>query len=195
MLPLFVREALPGAVFWTLVVAWALTELRGYRTRRAGTRAQDAASLRFIILAVWGGIALGSFVTLTVPGASLAAHRDLAFWLGVGCLAGGVALRRYAVSALGRLWVHEVAIQSQHEVVDAGPYRWIRHPAYSGSLLGFIGVGLAMGNWAALLVIAAIPMLAYAYRVSVEERALARALGDEYRAYMRRTRRFIPFVF
>lgn len=195
MLPLFVQQALPAVVFWTLVVAWALTELRGYRTRRAGTRAQDAASLRFIILGVWGGIALGSLVTLTVDGASLPAHRDLAFWLGIGFLAAGVALRQYAVRALGRLWVHEVAIQAQHEVVDAGPYRWIRHPAYSGSLLGFIGVGLAMGNWAALLVIAAIPMMAYAYRVSVEERALAAALGDEYRAYMRRTRRFIPFLF
>jgi protein-S-isoprenylcysteine O-methyltransferase len=195
MLPLFVQEALPAAVFWTLVVAWALTELRGYHTRRAGTRAQDGASLRLIILGVWGGIALGSLMTLTVDGASLAAHRDLAFWLGIGFLAAGVALRRYAVWALGRLWVHEVAIQSQHEVVDAGPYRWIRHPAYSGSLLGFIGVGLAMGNWAALLVIAAVPMMAYAYRVAIEERALAAALGDEYRAYMRRTRRFIPFVF
>lgn len=195
MLPLFVQEALPAAVFWTLVVAWALTELRGYRTRRAGTRAQDAASLRLIILGVWGGIALGSLVTLTVDGASLATHRAVAFWLGIGFLAAGVALRRYAVWALGRLWVHEVAIQAQHEVVDAGPYRWIRHPAYSGSLLGFIGVGLAMGNWAALLVIATIPMMAYAYRVAVEERTLAAALGEEYRSYMRRTRRFIPFVF
>jgi protein-S-isoprenylcysteine O-methyltransferase len=195
MLPLFVQEALPAAVFWTLVVAWALTELRGYRTRRAGTRAQDAASLRFIILGVWGGIALGSLVTLTVEGATLPAYRELAFWLGIAFLAAGVALRQFAVRALGRLWVHEVAIQAEHEVVEAGPYRWIRHPAYSGSLLGFIGVGLAMGNWAALLVIAAIPMLAYAYRVSVEERALAAALGDEYRAYMRRTRRFIPFLF
>jgi protein-S-isoprenylcysteine O-methyltransferase len=144
---------------------------------------------------VWGGIALGSLVTLTVDGASMPAHRDLAFWMGIGFLAAGVALRRYAVSALGRLWVHEVAIQAQHEVIEAGPYRWIRHPAYTGSLLGFVGVGLAMGNWAALLVIAAVPMLAYAYRVSVEERALAAALGDQYRAYMRRTRRFIPFVF
>ena len=71
MLPLFVQEALPAVVFWTLVVAWALTELRGYRTRRAGTREQDGASLRFIILGVWGGIALGSLVTLTVGGASL----------------------------------------------------------------------------------------------------------------------------
>ncbi len=195
MLPLFLHEALPAAVFWTLGAAWALTELRGYRTKRAGTREQDCASLRLIIFGVWGGIALGSIVTLTVPAAGLHAHRELAFWTGVACLATGVALRRYAIWALGRLWVHEVAIQTEHEVIEAGPYRWIRHPAYSGSLLAFIGVGLAMGNWAALLVIAAVPMVAYAYRVSVEERALAAALGDEYRAYMRRTRRFIPFVF
>lgn len=195
MLPLFLQDPLPAAVFWVLGAVWALTELRAYRTRRADTEAQDCASLRLIIFGVWGGIALGSIVTLTVPAASLHAHREAAFWAGVACLGTGIALRRYAIWALGRLWVHEVAIQAEHQVIEVGPYRWIRHPAYSGSLLAFIGVGLAMGNWAALLVIAAVPMMAYAYRVSVEERALAAALGDAYRAYMRRTRRFIPFVF
>ena len=106
-----------------------------------------------------------------------------------------MALRRYAVHSLGQFFIHEVVIHAEHRVVDRGPYRWIRHPAYSGTFLALIGVGLAFGNWAALVGMIILPTLAYANRVTIEERTLVAALGQEYRNYMRRTRRFIPFVF
>ena len=197
MLPLFLREALPAAVFWPLCTAWALTEWRGYQTMRPGpqTEERDGESLRFIIWGVWLSIALGSFLTLMVPQASFGPHAPVPFWIGVGLLAAGVALRRYAVHSLGQFFIHEVVIHAEHRVVDRGPYRWIRHPAYTGTFMALIGVGLAMGNWAALLGILVMPVLAYANRVTIEERTLAAALGQEYRSYMRRTRRFIPFVF
>jgi protein-S-isoprenylcysteine O-methyltransferase Ste14 len=57
-----------------------------------------------------------------------------------------------------------------------------------------LGIGSALGNWAGLLVLVAAVTIAYGYRVSVEERALVAVLGDRYRAYMRRTTRFVPFV-
>jgi protein-S-isoprenylcysteine O-methyltransferase Ste14 len=198
MLPWFVRQALPAAVFWPLCSAWAFTEWRGYQTMRPGPQTEecDGESLRFIIWGVWLSIALGSFLTLTLPQASLRGHAvAIAFWIGVGLLTAGVALRRYAVHSLGQFFIHEVVIHAEHRVVDRGPYRWIRHPAYSGTFMALIGVGLALGNWAALLGILIMPVLAYANRVTIEERTLVRALGQEYRSYMRRTRRFIPFVF
>ena len=197
MLPLFLRQALPAIVFWPLCTAWALTEWRGYQTMRPGpqTEEYDGESLHFIIWGVWLSIALGSFLTLTVPQASFGWNATVPFWIGVGLLAAGVALRRYAVHSLGQFFIHEVVIHAEHRVVDRGPYRWIRHPAYSGTFMALIGVGLALGNWAALLGILVMPVLAYANRVAIEERTLATALGQEYRAYMRRTRRFIPFVF
>jgi protein-S-isoprenylcysteine O-methyltransferase Ste14 len=197
MLPLFLRDALPAAVFWPLCTAWALTEWRGYQTMRPGphTEERDGESLRFIIWGVWLSIALGSFLTLTVPQASFGPHAAVPFWIGIGLLAAGVALRRYAVHSLGQFFIHEVVIHEAHRVVDRGPYRWIRHPAYSGTFMALIGVGLALGNWAALLGIIIMPILAYGNRVTIEERTLAAALGQEYRSYMRRTRRFIPFVF
>jgi len=197
MLPLFLRDALPAAVFWPLCTAWALTEWRGYQTMRPGpqTEERDGESLRFIIWGVWLSIALGSFLTLVVPPASFGPHAMVPFWIGIGLLAAGVALRRYAVHSLGQFFIHEVVIHAEHRVVDRGPYRWIRHPAYSGTFMALIGVGLALGNWAALLGILVMPVLAYANRVTIEERTLAAALGQEYQNYMRRTRRFIPFVF
>ena len=75
----------------------------------------------------------------------------------------------------------------------AGPYRWVRHPSYTGSLLTIAGVLLCLVNVASLFALI-IPLAGYAYRIRVEEDALVRSLGEPYRAYMRRTRRLIPFV-
>jgi protein-S-isoprenylcysteine O-methyltransferase Ste14 len=75
-----------------------------------------------------------------------------------------------------------------------GPYRWIRHPSYTGSLLTILGILLCCLNWASL-VLFMLPVVGYAYRIRVEEEALVEGLGDEYRSYMRHTRRLIPLIF
>lgn len=108
---------------------------------------------------------------------------------------GGLALRWYAMLVLGRFFTFEVAVHSGQTVVDAGPYRYVRHPSYTGALLTLIGLGLALGNWASLLTILVCMAVAYYYRISVEEAALVAALGEPYKQYMRRTRRLIPFLF
>lgn len=197
MLPIFFRETWPAAFFWPLVVVWGLLEFRAYRTKRASpeTEERDEASLHLIVWSVWGAIVLASLLSLAAPGLAFGRYREPAFWAGTVLLAAGVALRRYAIHTLGRFFIHEVVIHSGHQIVDRGPYRWVRHPAYSGSFVALAGLGLALGNLASLVAIVAIPTVAYAYRVSIEERVLVSALGQEYRDYMRRTRRFIPFLF
>jgi protein-S-isoprenylcysteine O-methyltransferase Ste14 len=77
-------------------------------------------------------------------------------------------------------------------VVNNGPYRWVRHPSYSGLLLIVIGCGLASGDWLALVVSAVLPPAAVVRRIHVEEAELVGVLGDRYRAYQRHTRRLIP---
>jgi len=79
--------------------------------------------------------------------------------------------------------------------VQTGPYRYIRHPAYSGTFLTMLGVGLAMTNWASLMALLLCVFSGHLYRVHVEEKALIRAIGQPYIEYMRHTRRFIPWVF
>jgi protein-S-isoprenylcysteine O-methyltransferase Ste14 len=80
-------------------------------------------------------------------------------------------------------------------VVQNGPYRFIRHPSYSGTFLTMLGVGLAVTNWASLLFLLLFVLAGHLYRVRVEEQALMRILGQPYIAYMHRTKRFIPLVF
>jgi protein-S-isoprenylcysteine O-methyltransferase Ste14 len=107
----------------------------------------------------------------------------------------GVALRWYAIWTLGRYFTRDVAVSADQQVVQTGPYRSIRHPAYSGTFLTMLGVGLAMTNWASLVTLLICVLIGHMYRVSVEEKALIQAIGQPYVEYMHRTRLFIPLVF
>jgi protein-S-isoprenylcysteine O-methyltransferase len=71
----------------------------------------------------------------------------------------------------------------------------VRHPGYAGSLLVWTGYCLGVGNWVALVVVGALMLLAYSWRISSEERMLVATFGDGYRDYQRGTARLIPYVF
>ena len=107
----------------------------------------------------------------------------------------GTAFRFYAMSVLGKFFTYYVAVNAKQTVVEVGPYRYVRHPSYTGALMIFVGLGLALGNWAGLLALLSCIGIAYAYRISVEESVLTAALGEPYQQYMRRTRRLVPFLF
>ncbi len=85
-------------------------------------------------------------------------------------------------------------VVSGHRVIQEGPYRLIRHPIYAGEILSFIGLGLALQSWVALVTILVASAIFYANHIRVEERFLVAELGDEYVQYMKRTKRIIPFI-
>ncbi len=88
-----------------------------------------------------------------------------------------------------------MAIEKDHELVERGPFRIVRHPSYTGVLLAFVGLGLSLRNWAALLVILLPVGVAFIHRMNVEEDALSRALRTRYAEYMKRTKRLVPFIY
>jgi protein-S-isoprenylcysteine O-methyltransferase len=77
----------------------------------------------------------------------------------------------------------------------AGPYRFVRHPSYTGALMAFLGLALCLANWASLAVMLIPVLLVFLRRMHVEEDALLQALGNQYRDYMQRTKRLIPAVY
>jgi len=144
------------------------------------------------------GLSLAMFAATLLafrrPEGTLPFHRPTLFIAGIVVVFAGFALRRWAIRTLGRFFTVDVATYTDQRVVDAPPYRRIRHPAYSGSMLCLLGTGLMLGHWLGLLLIALAIVLTFGYRVRVEERALLAALGDPYAAYMRRTKRFVPYL-
>jgi protein-S-isoprenylcysteine O-methyltransferase Ste14 len=85
-----------------------------------------------------------------------------------------------------------VAIETDHQLVTRGPYRWLRHPAYTGGFLAMIGFHLAMGGWVSTLLTAITLLPSFIYRIKVEEEVLLSVFGAEYQAYRHRTWRLFP---
>jgi protein-S-isoprenylcysteine O-methyltransferase len=107
----------------------------------------------------------------------------------------GFILRFYSIFYLGRFFTTNVTIAADHHIVDSGPYRFIRHPSYTGIFMLYLGICLCIGNWATTLIMIVPIFCAFLYRMKVEETALREALGEPYANYMRRTKRLIPMVY
>jgi protein-S-isoprenylcysteine O-methyltransferase len=166
------------------------------RARRGETQLKDAGSLRLL----WIVIGISTFLAFLLAGSL----PDLTFGagaatvtrpLGLGVFIAGLALRWYAIVYLGRFFTVNVAIASDQRVIDTGPYRYVRHPSYTGALAAFLGIGLLLNHAAALVMITVPPLLVFLRRIHIEEAALLAGLGDNYRAYMRRTRRLVPGIY
>ena len=143
----------------------------------------------------WVGLALNFLLAWLFQAAAISWHRTALFATGVTLILLGVALRWYAIWMLGHYFTRDVAVSADQQVVQTGPYRYIRHPAYSGTFLTMLGVGLAMTNWASLVALLMFVLIGHMYRVSVEEKALSRTIGQPYVEYMHGTKRFIPLLF
>lgn len=185
---------LPSPQYFFIVLG--ISELGLALFKRSGRSAQrkDKGSFGMLWAVIGVSIFLAIYISIAWPqfghGVSL-----LSYGLGSLFFALGTGLRWWSIIHLGRFFTVDVAIAKDHTVVSDGPYRLVRHPSYSGALLGFLGLGLLVHNW-----LAAIPLLVpitvmFLWRMKVEEQALSAALGTAYTDYMARTKRLLPYVY
>src|SRR5271157_2303472 len=196
MLPVFVTNRLDSIILYAAYIIWLLPEVISSFTDHVGKnlKVNDRASGPAIFLSIWLAISAGYWFAYAVRLLAIPWYRTLLFAIGIFLMLIGVAFRWYSIRVLGKYFTRQVAIQPGQTVVENGPYRLIRHPSYSGALLTIFGLGLAFTNWLSLIVVMVITFIGYSYRVWVEEKTLANVLGEPYRQYMKRTKRFIPFV-
>ena len=194
--PCFYHPIMAG-VWIATDVLWIVPEtILSIRLRSAkDAQKADRGTKSIVIAAVNFGICLGFLAAFKAPRFSLEAHWKTVFFLGIAVWLGGIFLRLYSIRILGRFFTFDVAIADGHRIVEQGPYRWLRHPSYLGSLLAMIGFGMTLTNWLAMLLPVCCLAAAYAYRIPIEEQALVRGLGSDYSDYMRRTWRLVPFVY
>jgi protein-S-isoprenylcysteine O-methyltransferase len=107
----------------------------------------------------------------------------------------GLIFRWWAIVTLGRFFTVDVVVEKDHELVQRGPFRWVRHPSYAGVLVAFLGWAITLENWVAMAVLLVPIFIAFVRRMNVEEQALRGALGEKYAAYMRRTKRLVPGLY
>jgi protein-S-isoprenylcysteine O-methyltransferase len=96
---------------------------------------------------------------------------------------------------LGSSYTRTLRTASDQGLVTGGPYRWVRHPGYAGSIAVWVGAALAFHSWLAAVIAAVLMLLAYGWRIRSEERMLVDHFGDAYRDYATQTSRLIPGVY
>lgn len=165
------------------------------RITRRGSTSRDGTTRRTIMLMIVPAILAATAVSYLVPAHSpllLPGARPWPVAAGLAIMWLGLVVRTWAIAVLGRSFRTTVEIDAGQPVVERGPYRWVRHPAYTGVLLLATGYGLAMGNWLSLLVTVAVPAVAMLRRIGVEEAALVETLGRPYEIYRTHTKRLVP---
>ena len=184
-------------LFYVLAIAWPVSEIiLGLLTR--GKRDSATVRDRGSIVLLWSSIAVGIWAANLIRSrgvGSTATPPALFLSVALALLLSGLALRWTAILTLGRFFTSTVAVQPDQRIVRTGVYRYVRHPAYSGLLLAFLGVGVAFNNWLSLLVILVPVTTALLYRIRVEENLLAEMLGREYTDYRQATKRLVPGIY
>jgi protein-S-isoprenylcysteine O-methyltransferase len=180
--------------FGLAVATEVLVDVVMRRHRQPGGDARDDGSFWLLNVVVFGGYIAATFVALANPGGIDVRTASGWAWVGLASVIAGGTLRVWSVGILGAYFTRDVRVFSEHAVVSTGPYRLVRHPAYTGFLLVGLGVALSLRSVSALLLLPLPELLVVSWRVHIEERALASTLGEPYRAYMRSSWRFIPHV-
>lgn len=178
-----------------LMSAWLLSELLIFRSDRQEGKGKrnDGFSRPLIFLAMglatWLAFIARARSWWLLPGSPVT-------WCAIGgaAMLSGIVVRQHAVRYLGAYFRTHVTMLDDHRLITDGPYARLRHPSYTGGLISCAGVGLALGSGTSLLAMLLIPLVAFAYRIRIEERALGSHFGEAWIDYRRRTKALIPFV-
>jgi protein-S-isoprenylcysteine O-methyltransferase Ste14 len=186
----------PGAriAFDVVLGSFVLLEWRARLRSRLNAQGSklDHGSLLVIVASVYVALGGAFALALDVHRAAIADGRWPMFVAGLVLMSAGIAIRQSAVALLGRFFTVDVQVHPHQTVVERGSYRWVRHPAYTGLILTSVGLGLALGNWAALAVLVVVPTAGLVVRIHFEERALLEGLGEPYRIFASSRSRLFP---
>ena len=193
-------DELPYRIFLVLVAAVQLAVSRRYMKRaKAGAtifqKRAEGLPLTVAIVVFYGGYCLAVLVYLAYPpwmAWAVVALPAAVRWAGLAVMVLGAALHIWGMQHLGTNLTIGISTREGHALVTSGPYRWVRHPLYSGGMLESVGVCLLLSNGAVALFAVCFWAL-IALRTPMEEARLVAAFGEPYREYQRRVGRFLPW--
>jgi protein-S-isoprenylcysteine O-methyltransferase Ste14 len=193
--PLVFKHGAAETAFGVALAAWAVFEfvMTVRQTWRLGRRpARDPSG--WVLGACIGGsivaaLRLGGTDPLPWPGGRL--------WpviVGLTLVVAGIGARAWSIATLGRFFQYRIEVQADHQLITAGPYRYVRHPSYTGLALVLVGMALATGDVLSLVATAVLAGVGLAVRIRAEERQLIEALGAQYERLAAERTRLVPRI-
>ena len=180
-----------GAIWVFVGLVWlaaALNVKRTVSTQPASSRITQAIIVCFGALLVFSRAFDFSYLNarLLPPVPTLA-------YAGLALTVAGVGLALWARFFIGRNWSSDVTIKQDHQLIRTGPYRMVRHPIYSGLLLGLLGTAIATNEVRPYVGVLA-AAIGLQFKAAVEERLMTQKFGNDYLQYRQQTKALIPFV-
>lgn len=180
------------AAWFSWFCYWRISARHTKPIERRESRASRAAHIAPMLI----GAAL--LLMRTIPGGGLLFRRLWAPSAGIDAVAvalvvAGLAFSVWARAHLGSNWSGTVTVKQGHALIRTGPYALLRHPIYTGLLLGFIGTALWRDQWRAWLAVL-IVVAALWYKLRLEERWMGETFGELYAQYRHQTYALIPYV-
>lgn len=161
-----------------------------------GTTRREAWTSRMARLAC----IVAAFMLLWVPRFHVAGldHRFVplgahGYWIGAAITACGLLFSIWARRHLGTNWSQAVTLKTDHELITSGPYGWVRHPIYTGLLVGFLGTAIARGELRGLVAVLLVLTVLW-LKLRLEETWLSAQFGEAYTLYSRRVAALVPFL-
>lgn len=177
-------------VLWVIIIAYWLINWGGNKKsiQRYDPGRRAAIFLLVIFLAIVLHRVRGPLQNQIVP------DNDAVQIAGVACCAAGIALAIWARWILGANWSANPTIKEGHELITRGPYRFVRHPIYTGLLLALFGSQVLAAGRVCDLIIYAVIVIGLHFKSKVEEGFMLQTFPQAYPEYRRRTKAIIPFV-
>lgn len=189
-----------GEIAWVLgVVAWYVIrypfERRAKRVRVVTDR-RSLSEIVGLVSALFGlAILPGFYVATGIPESADYPARWWSVVLGAIIFALALWVFRRSHKELGRNWSITLEIRERHALVSGGPYALVRHPMYTSFMLMGLGQAFLLSNWVAGLAGLVGFAILFFLRVDKEERMMLESFGPQYRTYMERTKRIIPYIY
>ena len=192
-------DAFPFAWHYALICTlWLIWEaywiISAWGVKRAASKEPLTSRIPVLI-----GLVLG-FVLLLAPswlgsffGQRFLPDSDTLYFIGLAVLLFGVYWAFWARHKLGTNWSGRVTIKEDHELVTRGPYRFVRHPIYTGVLFAFTGTTLALGRVGNLFAIT-VMLAIFVHKIRLEEKLLDQHFGSKYADYRKSAKTLIPLV-
>jgi protein-S-isoprenylcysteine O-methyltransferase len=176
--------------FW----CWFVFEIWVFSRDRGKEKRDSRGTGLWVIIALVIGITFGLNMTGIAPMFNIQRHFAVYFVFGIVLIWAGILFRFWSIQTLGGFFTTRLIIQERHELINKGPYKYLRNPSYTGALITLIGFGFGIGNWLSTAVLLFTALVTYVWRIRVEETMLLDRFGRAYEEYRKRTWALIPFV-
>jgi len=153
----------------------------------------DKASVWILMIFIATGYFLAFRLGMTRTGRIY--HWNSFFAIGVLLSIVGLIIRIKSIATLKQHFTYTVTEIEDHELIETGFYKVIRHPGYLGQVLIFLGAATSLSNWLSIICMIIPVLCGYLYRIRVEEQFMIRQWGQKYLDYQKRTKRLIPWIY